>query len=115
MPTLSYPAEGRRSGNRRAAPKTASGLACRTVIVAGIALAGALLGADATQAKARPCSPFMKEQECCSRAGCSGHVLGNNASAKECKRTFRGKSWHPAWDGEGEAVCKRLSGPDTHE
>jgi hypothetical protein len=78
------------------------------MMVAGIALAGALLGANAAQAKARPCSLFADENECCSIHECSGHVLGNKTSAKECKRTFHGASWHPASGGQGEAECTNL-------
>jgi len=67
-------------------------LSCRTVIVAGVALAGTLLSADAAQAKARPCSLVIDEQECCSMEEYSGHVHDHKASAKECKRTDHGKS-----------------------
>jgi hypothetical protein len=105
MRRISYPTARRRIGDKGAAPKTPSRLACRTAIVAGIALASAFVSANAAQAKARPCSLFIDEQECCSMHECSGHVLGHKTSAKECKRTFHGASWHPASGGQGEAEC----------
>jgi len=108
MQMLSYPAQGRRIDNKSAAPKTPSSLACRIVIVAGIAVASAIFSANPVQAKARPCSLLIDEQECCSSQECSGHVLGHKASAKECKKTFHGKSWHPASEGQGEAQCTNL-------
>jgi hypothetical protein len=108
MQMLFYRAKGRRINNKSAASKTPSSLACQTVILAGIAVAGALLNANAAHAKARPCSLFIKERECCSSHDCSGHVLSNRASAKECKRTYSGKSWHPASEGQGEAECTNL-------
>jgi hypothetical protein len=108
MQMLFYRAKGRRINNKSAASKTPSSLACQTVILAGIAVAGALLNANAAHAKARPCSPLSKERECCSSQDCSGHVLGNRASAKECKRTYGGKSWHPASERRGEAECTNL-------
>jgi hypothetical protein len=107
MRRIFYPTAGRRIANKFAAPKTPS-LACQTVILAGIAVAGALFNANAAHAKARPCSLFSKEGECCSSQDCSGHVLGNRASAKACKRTYGGKSWHPASEGQGEAECTNL-------
>jgi hypothetical protein len=108
MQRIFDPPAGRRIGDKGADAKTPSSLACRTVVVAAIALAGALLSANAAQAKARPCSLFVDEQECCSREECSGHVLGHKASAKECKRTLHGRSWHPASEGQGEAECTNL-------
>jgi hypothetical protein len=103
-----YPTAGTRIANRFAASKTPSSLACQTVIVAAIAVAGALLTANMAHAKARPCSLFIAERECCSSQDCSGHVLSNRASAKECRRTYGGKSWHPASEGQGEAECTNL-------
>jgi len=99
--------------DKSAAPKTPSSLACRSLIAAWIAMAGALLYANAAHAKARPCSPFIDERECCSMQDCTGHVLGNKASVKQCRTTYRGKSWHPASAGQGPAKCRNLKGPDT--
>jgi hypothetical protein len=87
---------------------TSARLACQTAILAGIAVAGALLNANAAHARALPCGVFNQERECCSRSECSGHVLSNRAGAKECKRTYGGKSWHPASEGQGEAECTNL-------
>ena len=89
MQRISYPTAGRRIGDKRGAPRTRSRLACRTMMVAGIALAGALLGANAAQAKARPCSLFADENECCSIHECSGHVLGNKTSANATNGMIR--------------------------
>jgi hypothetical protein len=108
MQILFYRAKGRQISNKSAASKTPSSLACQTVILAGIAVASALLNANAAHAKARPCSLFIKERECCSIQNCSGHVLSNRASVKECKRTYGGKSWHPASERQGEAECTNL-------
>lgn len=108
MQRIFCPTAVRRIGNKSAAPKTPSCLACRIVIVAGIAVAGASLNANAAHARARPCSPFINEQECCSRQECSGHVLSHRASAKECKKTYHGKSWHPASEGQAPAECTNL-------
>jgi len=80
MQRIFYPTAGRRIGDKGRSPRTRSRLARRTMMVTGIALAGALLGANAAQAKARPCSLLVNEQECCSSEECSGHVLGNKAS-----------------------------------
>ena len=103
-----YRAKGRRTNNKAAVSKIPFGLAFHTAILAGIISAGALLNANAAHARVRPCSPLSKERECCSSQDCSGHVLGSRAGAKECERTFGGKSWHPASDGQGEAECTNL-------
>ena len=98
----------RRIIDRSAGPKMASKLACRFLVGGGVAMAGALLNLDMAYARAAPCGPYMREQECCSLEDCKGHVLGSNASAKECKKKYHGKSWHPALDGGHEAECRNF-------
>lgn len=102
------PGAGSRISEESAVTKMPARLACRFLIVIGIDLAGALLNANTARARAAPCSHLMREQECCSMEGCTGHVLGSRANAKECKKIHHGKSWHPASDGRAAAECTDL-------
>jgi hypothetical protein len=75
------------------------------LVVVGFAVAGGLLNANT--ACAVECDTLALKQQCCSAKKCGGKVLSNR-DAHNCKDTSKGKSWHPASDGQTEAQCTKL-------
>jgi hypothetical protein len=75
------------------------------LVVVWIAMAGALFNSNA--ARAASCDTLSTKQQCCSSKKCGGKVLSNR-DAHNCKDTSKGKSWHPASDGQTDALCTNL-------
>jgi hypothetical protein len=75
------------------------------MVVVGIAMAGALFNPNA--ARAANCDTLSTKQQCCSKRQCGGKVLSNR-DAHNCKDKSKGKSWHPASDGQTDAQCTGL-------